>query len=35
MLVDGQWGTFGAYLDKQDQVLWQFFQKVGQDVAKN
>lgn len=35
MLADGQWGTFGAYLDKEDQVLWQFFQKVGQDVARN
>lgn len=35
MLEDGQWGTFGAYLDKNDQVLWNFFQEVGQDVAKN
>ncbi len=35
MLEDGQWGTFGAYLSREDQVLWNFFQKVGQDVAQN
>jgi len=35
MLADGSWGTFGAYLDKQDQVLWQFFQQVGHDVSVN
>jgi hypothetical protein len=34
MIEGGQW-AFGDYLPAEDKVLWNFFQKVGQDLAKN
>jgi len=34
MIEGGQW-AFGDYLPAQDKVLWNFFQDVGQNLAKN